>query len=186
MVFCWFLIHIGIQGNHKADSIAKFAFNKVPDKNSRNLYTDVKPQIKQILTKKWQQQWEENSNNELYQIQTLIKERKPNSSKMRREEITLNRLRIGHCQLTHFYMLKQELPPKFSCKKPYTVKHILISKKLSGVARWWHSFCGYGWAPVRGFLCLFWRQTHRKGLRARFPTRPKEDGERQDPRAVTR
>ena len=29
--------------------------------------------------------------------------------------------------------------------------------------------------------CLFWRETHTKGLRARFPTRLEEDEERQGP-----
>ena len=47
-----------------------------------------------------------------------------------------------------------------------------------------HSFsgCGYGWAPVKGFLCLFWHETHIKG----FPTKPEEDEEKQGPRAVNR
>ena len=35
--------------------------------------------------------------------------------------------------------------------------------------------------PVRGFLSLFWRETH-----TRFPPRPEEDEEKQGPRAVNR
>ena len=31
------------------------------------------------------------------------------------------------------------------------------------------------WVPVKGSLCLFWRKTRTKGLRARFPMRPEED-----------
>ena len=47
--------------------------------------------------------------------------------------------------------------------------------------------CGCGWVPLRGFLCLFWRENHTKGWRARFPIRPKEDEGRQGPnRAVGR
>ena len=42
--------------------------------------------------------------------------------------------------------------------------------------------CGYGWVSVR-FLCLFWRETHTKGLRARFPTRPEKNMGRQGLRA---
>ena len=37
--------------------------------------------------------------------------------------------------------------------------------------------------PVRGSLCLFWRETHTKGMRVRLPTRPEEDEGRQSPRA---
>ena len=51
-----------------------------------------------------------------------------------------------------------------------------------------HSFCGCGcgWVPVREFLCLFWCETHTKGLRARFPTKTEDDEERQSPKAVNR
>ena len=38
-----------------------------------------------------------------------------------------------------------------------------------------HSLCRCVWVPVRGFLGLFWRETHTKGLRVRSPTRPGED-----------
>ena len=45
-------------------------------------------------------------------------------------------------------------------------------------------FCGYGWVPIGGFLCLSLRETDTKGLHGRFPTRPEEDDGRQGPRAV--
>ena len=35
-----------------------------------------------------------------------------------------------------------------------------------------------------GVLCLFWRKTHTKGLRARLPTRPEEDEERKVPESA--
>ena len=47
-------------------------------------------------------------------------------------------------------------------------------------------FCGCGWVPVRGFICLSGRKTNRKGLCTRFSTRPEEDEERQGLRAVYR
>ena len=37
----------------------------------------------------------------------------------------------------------------------------------------WHSFL-WVWVPVSGSLCLFWRTTYTKGLRARFPKRTRE------------
>ena len=47
----------------------------------------------------------------------------------------------------------------------------------------WHSFLWvWMWVPVRGSRCLFWRETHTKGLRAGFPTRLEEQEERQGPR----
>ena len=45
-----------------------------------------------------------------------------------------------------------------------------------------HSLCGYGWVPVRGFLRLFWNETHTKGLPVRSPTRSEEEEGRQGPK----
>ena len=46
----------------------------------------------------------------------------------------------------------------------------------------WHSFLRVRvLVPVRGSRCLFWRETHTKGLRARFPTRLEEDKGRKVP-----
>ena len=46
---------------------------------------------------------------------------------LRREEVVLTRLRIGHTRLTHSYLLKREDQPFcISCNEPFTVKHFLI------------------------------------------------------------
>ena len=52
VIFCWIPSHIGIQGNDKADSLAKAALYMVPDKKSKIPYTDLKQKIRQIFTKK--------------------------------------------------------------------------------------------------------------------------------------
>ena len=46
-------------------------------------------------------------------------------------------------------------------------------------------FCVWGWVPVK-FLCLFWRETHTKGLCARFPTRSEEGPMAEQKRAVNK
>ena len=113
VIFCWIPSHIGIQGNDKADSLAKTATNMTPDKkNIKTPYTDLKPKIKQIVTKKWQQLWDENPHNKLFQIQPILKESYLDSDNTRREETTFIRLRIGHTRLTHSFILKEEPPPK--------------------------------------------------------------------------
>ena len=46
---------------------------------------------------------------------------------LRREEVVLTRLRIGHTRLTHSYLLKREDQPFcISCNELFTVKHFLI------------------------------------------------------------
>ena len=126
VIFCWIPSHIKIQGNDKADSLAKAAIYMTTDKNIKTPYTDLKPKIKQIVTKKWQQLWDENPHNKLFQIQPSFKERKLDPNYTRREETTLTRLRIGHTQLTHSFILKEEPPPKCPCGNQYSIKHILI------------------------------------------------------------
>ena len=105
--FCWIPSHIGIQGNDKADSLVKAAINKTPDKNIKTPYTDLKPKIKQIVTKKWPQLWDDNPHNKFFQIQPILKERKLDPNNTRRGETTRTRLRIGHTQLTHSFILKE-------------------------------------------------------------------------------
>ena len=90
VIFCWIPSHIRIQGNDKANSLAKAAINMTPDKNIKTLYTDFKPKIKQIVTKKWRQLWGENPHNKLFQIQPILKERKLDPNNTRREELPLH------------------------------------------------------------------------------------------------
>ena len=97
-----------------------------PDKNIKTPYTDLKPKIKQIVTKKLEQLWDENPHNKLFQIQPILKERKLDPNYTRREETIFNRLRIGHTRLTHSFILKEEPLPKCPCGNQYSIKHILI------------------------------------------------------------
>ena len=95
-----------------------------PDKNIKTPYIDLKPKIKQIVTKKWQQLWDENPHNKLFQIQPVLKERKLDPNNTRREETTLTQLHIGHTRLTHSFILKEEPSPKCPCGNQYSIKHI--------------------------------------------------------------
>ena len=46
-----------------------------------------------------------------------------------KEVIILSRLRIGHTDITHSYLLKQKQPPWcVGCHTPYSGKHLLIDK----------------------------------------------------------
>ena len=126
MIFCWIPGHMGIQGNDKADSLAKAAINIPPDKTSKLPYTDLKHKIKQIITKRWQQFEDENVQNKLRQIEPFLKERKREASNTRKEETILSLLRIGHTRLTHDFILKEAPTPKCPCGNHYTIRHILI------------------------------------------------------------
>ena len=46
-----------------------------PNKKSKILYTDIKPKIRQIITKKWRQLWDKNLHNKLFQVQAILKKK---------------------------------------------------------------------------------------------------------------
>ena len=83
-----------------------------------------RPIVFKKLIKKWQQLWDENPHNKLFQIQPILKERKLDPNNTRREETTLTQLHIRHTQLTHSFILKEEPPPKCPCGNQYSIEHI--------------------------------------------------------------
>ena len=64
---CWIPSHIRVRGNERADSAAKSALDLSPEVISIP-YTDLKPTISKFLHTKWQQQWDNNIHNKLFQI----------------------------------------------------------------------------------------------------------------------
>ena len=117
---------MGIHGNEHADLAAKSALSqdilpfKIP-------YSDFKPLINVLLYDKWQSDWNEQVNNKLHSIKSVLGEWLPAFRSCRREEIVLARLRIGHTWLTHVYLLKGEEAPKcIRCFTQLSVQHILL------------------------------------------------------------
>jgi len=71
IIFCWLSSHVGITGNEKADKTAKSALNK-PILRIPIPYTDLKPIINKYIHNKWQQTWNSQTQNKLYQIYPTI------------------------------------------------------------------------------------------------------------------
>ena len=117
---------IGVRGNERADLAAKSALDLSPKAISIP-YTDLKPIISKFLHKKWQQRWDMNINNKLFQIQPTLEEWRPAFRASRREQVIISQLCIGHTRLTHAFILKQEPQPQcLMCQTTCTVKHIVI------------------------------------------------------------
>ena len=56
--------------------------------------------------------------------------------RIRKEEVVLARLRIGHTHLTHRYLLRGEPQPLCQlCTEPLTVKHILVECNALALTR---------------------------------------------------
>ena len=112
----------------KADKAAKSALNKqilripIP-------YTDLKPIINKYIHNKWQQTWNSQTQNKLYQIYPSIPSYSTlSSSSPRKDQIIYNRLCIGHTLLTHSYLIEHTLTDPLkctNCNQLLSVKHIL-------------------------------------------------------------
>ena len=103
----------------RADSAAKSALHLIPDKFKIPKFRI--PQISKFFHAKWQQRWNKNIQNKLFQIQPTLGEWGPAFRKSRREQVTISRLCIGHTRLTHCRCL--------TCQMPCTVKPVPIKCK---------------------------------------------------------
>ena len=125
ILFCCLPSHVGIKGNEAADVKAK-ASHDLEISNFKLPCTDFKPFINRYILSKWQLSWDRATFNKLHEIKPVFGKNNIYRS-LRREEVVLTRLRIGHTRLTHSYLLKREDQPFcISCNEPFTVKHFLI------------------------------------------------------------
>ena len=139
---CWVPSHSGIAGNEKADESAKnaavnadrhLALRAIP-------HTDMTGPIKVSIQSEWQRQWASphNQGNKLREIKPEIEVWNSSFHKNRRAETLLSRLRIGHTNITHSYLMERGTDPPMCdrCNTQITVKHILVeSTKFTAIRR---------------------------------------------------
>ena len=123
---CWVPGHVGLRGNELADRTAKKALSgdvepcPIP-------HTDVRPKIKRLVTKKWQEEWDEYPTNKLHHICPSVSETIQATPEKRKDQVVLTRCKIGHTRLTHAFLMQGEDAPEcIPCQCPLTVKHILL------------------------------------------------------------
>ena len=65
--------------------------------------------------------------NKLKKIKHIIKESKPVISNIRREEVVVTGLRIGHMRIIHSWLFNRDEQPNCTgCDVPFKVKHFLL------------------------------------------------------------
>ncbi|GFW51839.1 putative RNA-directed DNA polymerase from transposon X-element [Trichonephila clavipes] len=122
IIFSWVPGHVGILGNEQADTAAR----SMSDHMQRPVCCqDLKTSAKNYIHRVWQETWDQQVLNKLHSIH-------PSTSHwaalpVRRHDVHLTRLCIGHTRFTHRHLLLGENAPECpSCKVPYSVYHILI------------------------------------------------------------
>jgi len=127
--FCWVPGHTGVEGNDAAAKLA--ASDEEQDPSIHPIpHTDLKRPIREAISTAWQHRWNNlgQEGRKLREIKGDIKEWKSSIYKNRRFETALTRLRIGHTNFSHSYLMEgRNIPPNCEqCNQPISVKHILV------------------------------------------------------------
>ena len=124
--FCWIPSHIEITGNEKADQKAKDVSSRPPE-HIPIYFKDYFPVVKNKFEVRRNEVWSQ-SRSKLKEIrETTTAWIRPPDIK-RHDEVLLNRIRLGHTNITHKYLMESQPPP--GC--PYcdgatlSVRHIFI------------------------------------------------------------
>ncbi len=117
----------GLPGdNELADSAAKDAL-QLPVTDYRVPFTDFRLYANKYVASRWQRRWDTLTSNKLHAVKAKLGIFPAGYRNVRREEVILSRLRIGHTRLTHAYLLSGDPQPWcVSCDVEFSVKHFLL------------------------------------------------------------
>ncbi|GFT57957.1 probable RNA-directed DNA polymerase from transposon X-element [Trichonephila clavipes] len=109
IIFSWVPGHVGILGNEQADTAAR----SMSDHTQRPVcHRDLKTSTQNYIHRVWQETWDQQILNKLHNIH-------PSTSHwaalpVRRHDVRLTRLRIGHTRFSHKHLLLGENAPRMS------------------------------------------------------------------------
>ncbi|KAL4104307.1 hypothetical protein QTP88_019608 [Uroleucon formosanum] len=126
--FVWIPGHCNIKGNEKADEAAR---NAIMSPNSELIpfssLVDIKRNINKYCVEWWNSKWHNTSENKLREIKHSVELWPKYTDLNRKNEVILNRLRIGHTKFTHGHLMAKTDPPLCStCNLNYSIEHIII------------------------------------------------------------
>ena len=99
IVLCWIPSYICILGNEMVDQQAKTSLSLEP--NSFKIpFSNFKPSINKYILDQWQKSWNNTIGNKLLEIKPTIGEHQSVVGNIRKEEIVLARLCLGHTSHT--------------------------------------------------------------------------------------
>ena len=102
----WVPSHVGIQGNENVDAEARQASLRPPEFIPipfRNWFPEIRRRAKEL----WTQQWR-TEGRDFYELKPTLQKWAKTFKLSRREEVIINRLRLGHTRVTHGYLFDYE------------------------------------------------------------------------------
>ncbi|GFU13642.1 RNase H domain-containing protein [Trichonephila clavipes] len=118
IVFCWLPSHVGIIGNEQADGAARSVTTHLP---LAVPLSDIKRVILHHTFKIWQESRSQQLDNKLHSLKPVIGAWPV--MPMRRTDVKLTRLRIGHTRFTHRHLFGENAPEYPSCKVIHSASH---------------------------------------------------------------
>ena len=111
VAFCWIPSHRDITGNEDADRAAKDLLSKAQPENFELPCTVVFMKMQPFISSLWQEWWGKEVDNKLHTIMPQIDEKYHSGFTNRKDEVIINRLRIGHARLTHSFRMESRPHP---------------------------------------------------------------------------
>jgi len=127
LTLCWVPSHCGVRENEAVDREARAAVQNDIIDDCALPRVDVQHRLKRLLRNEWNSEWRDVGENKLREIKDTTSAFENSYSDIRVWEVKLARLRLGHCRMTHQYLLGGgDRPYCEDCLVPLSVKHMMI------------------------------------------------------------